>query len=132
MPSLTCNQERKRERMGTVLFRLTLLACGVLAATAGPAFANATIEFVGPTANNGSMVRVIGNGDNDVIKLTQNGASLTFAPTGVTLTPTAPCTGGGAPGAPVVCPAPDSVSADFGAGDDKFTTENVAVPLALA
>lgn len=118
--------------MGAVLFRLTLLACGVLAATAGPAFANATIEFVGPTANNGSMVRVMGNGDNDVIKLTQNGASLTFAPTGVTLTAAAPCTGGGTPGTPVNCPAPDSVSADFGAGDDKFTTENVAVPLALA
>src|SRR4051812_38469397 len=65
--TLTCIRLRIEERMGTVLFRLTLLACGVLAATAGPAFANATIEFVGPTASNGSMVRVIGDADNDVI-----------------------------------------------------------------
>jgi hypothetical protein len=118
--------------MGTVLFRLTLLACGVLAATAGPAFANATIEFVPPTASNGSMVRLIGTADNDVIKLSQSGASVTFTPTGVTLTQTG-CTGGGAPaGTPVTCSAPDSVSADLGAGDDKFTTANVTIPLALA
>lgn len=117
--------------MGTVLFRLTLLACGLLAATAGPAFANATVEFVGPTANNGSMVRVIGNADNDVIKLSQSGASVTFTPTGITLMPTN-CTGGLTVGTPVVCSAPDSVSVDLGAGDDKFTTDNVTVPLALA
>ena len=47
--------------MGTVLFRLTLLACGVLAATAGPAFANATVEFIPQAVDHDSEVRVIGD-----------------------------------------------------------------------
>src|SRR3954453_1787875 len=98
MPSLTCNPVPMEERMGAVLCRLTLIACGVLAATAGPAFANATIEFL-PASNPappapppGSEIRIEedGNGGNDVITMTKTGSTLTFTPTGMTLTGSGP------------------------------------------
>jgi len=111
-----------------VLFRLTLLACGVLAATAGPALANATIEFIPAGAQNGTSIRIEGDGGNDVIAMAQNGATVTFTPTGTTLTGSGGCTG-----APVVtCTTPLSVSANLGAGNDAFNTSNVTIPLALA
>src|SRR5690348_4699333 len=121
MPSLTCNLQRKLERMGAVLFRLTLLACGVLAATAGPAFANATIEFIPAGTDHGTEIRIDGDAGNDVIAMAQNGATVTFTPTATTLTGTGGCTGTPA----VTCTTPLSVSADLGAGNDTFNTSNV-------
>src|SRR3954464_12248708 len=120
MPSLTCNPVPLEERMGAVLCRLTLLACGVLAATAGPAFANATVEFL-PATNGppptGSEIRIKedGNGGNDVITMTQTGSTLTFTPTGMTLTGSGP---GCSAGPVVTCTTlPLSVSVDLGAGN---------------
>src|SRR4051794_30912434 len=128
MPSLTCNPVPMLERMGTVLFRLTLLACGVLAATAGPAFGDASIQFIGADAGNDSEVRVIGDGGVDAIKLTQ-GATLAFTSTSGTLS----VVGGTCnAGPPITCTTPASVSVDLGGGNDTFTTQSVAVPLALA
>jgi Putative metal-binding motif/RTX calcium-binding nonapeptide repeat (4 copies) len=113
--------------MGTVLFRLTLLACGVLAATAGPAFANATVEFIPQAVDHDSEVRVIGDAGADQINLKQEATSVKL--TGTTLTIVgATCTGAN----PVTCTKPASVSADLGGGNDKFTTDSVSIPLALA
>jgi Putative metal-binding motif/RTX calcium-binding nonapeptide repeat (4 copies) len=112
-----------------VLFRLTLLACGVLAATAGPALADATIEFVPAGAQNGSSIRIQGGAADDVITMAQNGAQVTFTPGGATaLTGT-----GGCAGTPVVtCATPLSVSIDLGDGKDTFNTVGVKIPLAIA
>jgi hypothetical protein len=113
--------------MGTVLFRLTLLACGVLAATAGPAFANASVEFIPADADNASEVRVIGDINPDTITLTQGATSVTL--TGTTLTVVgATCAGAN----PVVCTKPASVSVDLGGGNDSFTADSVSIPLELA
>jgi hypothetical protein len=115
--------------MGTVLCRLTLLACGVLAATAGPAFADATIAFIPGGAQNGSSIRIQGDVDNDVITMAQNGAQVTFTPTGGTvLTGSGGCTGSPA----VTCDTPLSVSIDLGDGNDTFNTVGVKIPLAIA
>jgi hypothetical protein len=116
--------------MGTVLFRLTLLACGVLAATAGPAFANATVEFIPADLDNDSEVRVIGDINPDTIRLTQGATSVTLTPTGTTLTVVgATCAGAN----PVICTKPATVSVDLGGGADSFTADNtVSVPLELA
>jgi hypothetical protein len=137
MSSLTCNPVPMLERIGTVLFRLTLLACGVLAATAGPAFANATVEFLPATTGpppTGSEIRIKEDpgtiGSNDVITLTQTGSTLTFTPTGMTLTGSGP---GCSAGPVVTCTTlPLSVSADLGAGNDTFNTSGVQIPLAIA
>jgi hypothetical protein len=127
--SLTCNRERMGERMGAVLFRLTLLACGVLAATAGPALADATIAFIPAGADNGTSIRIQGDTENDVIAMEQNGSHVTFTPTGGTaLTGSGGCTGTPA----VTCDTPLSVSIDLGAGNDTFTTSGVTIPLAIA
>jgi hypothetical protein len=117
------------ERMGTVLFRLTLLACGVLAATAGPACANATVAFIPVGPNNGTEIRIDDvDGGNDVIAMAQNGGTVTFTPTGTVLTGSGGCTG-----TPVVtCTTPLSLSANLGAGNDTFNSSNVTIPLALA
>jgi Putative metal-binding motif/RTX calcium-binding nonapeptide repeat (4 copies) len=116
--------------MRTVLCRLTLLACGVLAATAGPAFANATVEFIPQAVDHESEVRVIGDINPDTIKLTQGATSVTLTPTGTTLTVVgATCAGAN----PVVCTKPASVSADLGGGNDSFTSDNtVSIPVELA
>src|SRR3954462_10514446 len=100
MPSLTCNRVPMPERMGTVLFRLTLLACGVLAATAGPAFANATVEFIPADADNASEVRVVGDINPDTITLAQGATNVTL--TGTTLTVVGATCGTN----PVVCTKP--------------------------
>src|SRR6188474_997739 len=111
MPSLTCNQERKLERMGAVLFRLTLLACGVLAATAGPALATPSIEFIPPAVDHGTEVRVIGDGTNEAITMSEDASNVTFTPTGTTLS----IVGGtcNPAGATVRCTKPASVSIDM-------------------
>jgi Putative metal-binding motif/RTX calcium-binding nonapeptide repeat (4 copies) len=116
--------------MGAVLCRLTLLACGVLAATAGPAFANATVEFIpaDPGPPHGSEIRIQGDGGNDVIRMAQTASTVTFTPTGTTLTASGGCTGAN----PVTCPIPLSVSIDLGAGNDTFNTSAVKIPLAIA
>jgi hypothetical protein len=113
--------------MGTVLCRLTLLACGVLAATAGPAFANATVEFIPADLDNDSEVRVIGDAAGDTIKLTQGATNITLS--GPLTVVGTTCTAGN----PVICTKPASVSADLGGGGDTFNIDNsVSIPLALA
>jgi hypothetical protein len=120
--------------MDAVLFRLTLLVCGVLAATAGPALADVNVDFIAADAGpppHGSEIRLVGDGDNDALTMTQNGSTLTFTPIGGT-----PLIAGGGTctGAPVVtCTSlPLSVSIDLGAGNDTFNTSTVKIPLAIA
>ena len=112
-----------------MLFRLSLIACGVFAATAGPAFANATVEFIPADADNDSEVRVVGDINADTIKLSQGATSVTFTPSNGTALTVTGCTGTN----PAVCTKPASVSVDLAGGGDSFTTDNtVSVPLELA
>ena len=116
-----------------MLCRLTLLACVVLAATAGPAFANATVEFIPQDLDNASEVRVIGNGTADSIRLGEGATSVTLTATSGALTilgAVTPCTGDATT---VVCTKPASMSVDLGGDNDSFTAANtVTVPLELA
>jgi Putative metal-binding motif/RTX calcium-binding nonapeptide repeat (4 copies) len=75
---------------------------------------------------------VIGDAGADAIKLTQGATSVTFTATSGALSilgAVQPCTGNATT---VVCTKPASVSADLGGGSDKFTTDSVSIPLALA
>ncbi len=118
--------------MGTVLFRLTLIACGVLAATASPAFANATVDFIGPGAGGISApaISVLGDGNPDAITVAPAGVRIRF--TGANLSTTSPeCdVNGGA--TEVICDAAPSISIDLRAGNDSLTATAMTIPLAIA
>jgi hypothetical protein len=111
------------------LLRLTLLASCALAATAGPAFANATVTYnAGALADD---IVVAGDAGNDTIAVAQSSAGYTFTGSGSTLVSTASlqCQPNGT--AQVTCPTVPSVSLDLGDGADTLTTTNVTTPLLI-
>jgi putative metal-binding protein/hemolysin type calcium-binding protein len=120
-----------------VLLRATLLASCVLAATAVPALADTTVDFIANEPPAAPVIVVTGDDDNanavdDNIDIAQVGSNYTITRrNGAILTDTPDeCTENGPQ---VTCRGPvPSFSVDLGDGNDTLTTNNVTTPLMIA
>jgi hypothetical protein len=117
--------------IGSVLFRIVLLACCAMAATAPDALADATIEFIPAAGFHAANLQVVGDGANDQITISESSANFKFARTGGGLTVTNPapdrCTQDGS--GVVTCQKAPSVAIDLGSGDDRLSQVGLATPI---
>jgi hypothetical protein len=122
-----------------VLFRLTLLATGILAVTAAPAFAQTEVSFVAAAPPAGAAIVI--DGDQNPATLadslliaqntTQAGTSYTITRTDGNPVSTTGCTQNGT--SQVTCSGPvPSFTIDLGDGGDTLTTLNVTTSLLIA
>ena len=115
--------------MGTVLFRLTLLACCAAVVAPAGAAASSEVEFTPAAGFGAAKIQLLDKtGGNDVITVTESSVNFTFTgSTGLTVPAANQCVVGG--GGAVTCPKAPTLSFDLGPGDDRLTPVNVTTPI---